>query len=352
MKKYLLLLAAVAPLCGQTLPYTITASDNVLSVSVPGINSSLVFLNGKQLYGTGAPSATCSATVNLGTVYTRTDAAGAGLSSYACAETGGGTYSWDGPYVSTSATYSNPSWLTGLAANKLTGTIPAANLPAFTAYTVVSFSSTPAFTAAANINIQDFQITLTGNVSSSTLTTTSASPGQEIGFKICQDAAGSRTFVWPSNVVNPGSIPTAASTCGKQVFRFDGTNAVAFGGMVSDGGTPGIQTSSGFLAFPAGTTTLTQTVANGTATLGTSPISSATCATAVTVSASGVATTDDIVADFNADPTSTTGYSPSASGTLAIYKYPTANNVNFKVCNNTAASITPGAVTLNWRVSR
>jgi hypothetical protein len=40
------------------------------------------------------------------------------------------------------------------------------------------------------------------------------------------------------------------------------------------------------------------------------------------------------------------------SGMLAIIKYPTANNVNFKVCNNTSASITPGAVTLNWRVSR
>jgi hypothetical protein len=26
--------------------------------------------------------------------------------------------------------------------------------------------------------------------------------------------------------------------------------------------------------------------------------------------------------------------------------------VNFKVCNNTAASVTPGAVILNWRVMR
>jgi len=101
--------------------------------------------------------------------------------------------------------------------------------------------------------------------------------------------------------------------------------------------------------LPAGTT---QTIANGTSALGTSAIGSGACATVVTTSATGTATTDNIMADFNADPTSTTGYQPSANGMLTIIKYPTSNNVNFKVCNNTSASITPGAVTLNWRVVR
>jgi hypothetical protein len=96
----------------------------------------------------------------------------------------------------------------------------------------------------------------------------------------------------------------------------------------------------------------TNTIANGTAALGTSAISSGTCATVVTVTATGVATTDNVMGDFNADPTSTTGYAPSSNGMLTIIKYPTSGNVNFKVCNNTAASITPGAVTLNWRVVR
>ena len=96
----------------------------------------------------------------------------------------------------------------------------------------------------------------------------------------------------------------------------------------------------------------TLTIAAGTAALGTSSISSGACASAVTVSASGVATTDNIQTTFNADPTSTTGYEPSSSGMLAIIPYPTSGNVNFKVCNNTASSITPGAVTLNWRVVR
>ena len=59
-----------------------------------------------------------------------------------------------------------------------------------------------------------------------------------------------------------------------------------------------------------------------------------------------------LIATFNADPTSTTGYSANTNGSLFIYAYPTTNNANFKVCNNTASNITPGAATLNWRVTR
>ena len=97
---------------------------------------------------------------------------------------------------------------------------------------------------------------------------------------------------------------------------------------------------------------LTGTVASGTATMGTGAITSGTCATVVTVAATGVATTDTIAATPNTDPTAVTGYAPSASGSLYIQAYPTANNVNFRVCNNTSGSITPSALTLNWRVSR
>jgi hypothetical protein len=112
--------------------------------------------------------------------------------------------------------------------------------------------------------------------------------------------------------------------------------------------TGGPITSAGTIACA----TCTVTIASGTVTLGTSAISSGTCATVATGSASGTATTDDIMADFNADPTGVTGYAPSANGMLTIIKYPTANTVNFKVCNNTASSITPGAITLNYRVVR
>ena len=93
-------------------------------------------------------------------------------------------------------------------------------------------------------------------------------------------------------------------------------------------------------------------IASGTATLGTSPINSGACAKVVTVSATGVATTDVITAGFNADVSGVTGYGPSATGSLYIRSYPTANNVNFLVCNSTSGSITPGTATLNWNVIR
>lgn len=96
----------------------------------------------------------------------------------------------------------------------------------------------------------------------------------------------------------------------------------------------------------------TTTIASGTAALGTTSISSAACATVVTVSASGVASTDAIAWTPNASIKAVTGYAPLTTGGLSIAAYPTANNVNFDVCNWTSSSITPGAVTLNWRVTR
>ena len=95
---------------------------------------------------------------------------------------------------------------------------------------------------------------------------------------------------------------------------------------------------------------MTTTVATGTAALGTSAIASGVCGTATTVAATGVATTDTINAGFNGDPTAITGY--TAGGMLTVVPYPTSGNVNFKQCNLTAISITPGALTINWRVQR
>jgi hypothetical protein len=72
----------------------------------------------------------------------------------------------------------------------------------------------------------------------------------------------------------------------------------------------------------------------------------------VTTSATGTASTDAIQWTPNASIKAVTGYAPSTSGGLSIVAYPTANNVNFDVCNWTSGSITPGAVTLNWQVTR
>jgi hypothetical protein len=101
-----------------------------------------------------------------------------------------------------------------------------------------------------------------------------------------------------------------------------------------------------------GATAVTQNIASGTATLGTGAIASATCARVVTVAGTGIATTDTLTWSFSADPSATPGYAPAAGGSLYILAYPTANNANFKVCNSTASSITPGAASLNWKVVR
>lgn len=111
-------------------------------------------------------------------------------------------------------------------------------------------------------------------------------------------------------------------------------------------------TDAAVYTFPNATSTIPRVVASGAKALATSAISSAACSSAQTDTATGTLTTDAIIASFNADPTAVTGYVALTSGMLTIFVYPTADTVNFKVCNQTAASITPGAVTINWRVVR
>jgi hypothetical protein len=98
--------------------------------------------------------------------------------------------------------------------------------------------------------------------------------------------------------------------------------------------------------------TLTQTIGSGTMTVNPGAIPSGACSNAITTTITGTVTADNIMADFSADPSSTTGYSPTTNGMLTIIKWPTTNTVNIKVCNNTSASVTPGSIGLNVRVVR
>jgi hypothetical protein len=97
--------------------------------------------------------------------------------------------------------------------------------------TTVAFSATPTFDASTAAS---FKLTLTGNVTSSTLT--NAVSGEPVNFEICQDATGGRTFVPPANVLNMGTIVSTANACSTQEFWFDGSNAVSSGPMQSSGG--------------------------------------------------------------------------------------------------------------------
>jgi hypothetical protein len=89
--------------------------------------------------------------------------------------------------------------------------------------TTVTFSTTPTFNAALG---NTFKITLTGNVSSSTLSNPLG--GQPFYFVICQDATGSRTFVWPINVKGGMTIGSTLSTCSGQSFIYDSVGGFAY----------------------------------------------------------------------------------------------------------------------------
>lgn len=96
----------------------------------------------------------------------------------------------------------------------------------------------------------------------------------------------------------------------------------------------------------------TNTIASGSTALGTTLIASGAKSAILSVAASGVLATDNVMADFNTDPSGITGYEPSVNGMLTIIKWCSAGFVNFYQYNNTGASITPGAVTINFRVVR
>ena len=96
----------------------------------------------------------------------------------------------------------------------------------------------------------------------------------------------------------------------------------------------------------------TQTIASGAQAMGTPTVTSGTCSSAITATATGTLTTDVIIATPAVDPSGVSGYAPSATGGLYIYAWPTADAVNFKLCNNTASGITPAALTMNWKVVR
>jgi hypothetical protein len=113
--------------------------------------------------------------------------------------------------------------------------------------------------------------------------------------------------------------------------------------------TGGIQVNGSGLGTAGG---LAQTIANGTVPLGTTAIASGACATVISIANANVLLTDIVDAGFQGDPTGVVGYAPTTTGILVIYVFATAGNANFKVCNTTASPITPGAVTLNWRVAR
>lgn len=99
---------------------------------------------------------------------------------------------------------------------------------------VVSFSATPTFDAGQS---HSFKITLTGNVTSSTVIGMEA--GQELTFEVCQDGVGARTFAWPALMVGPIAILAGVNVCTVETFHYDGTSAYIWTTTTSGGGGSG-----------------------------------------------------------------------------------------------------------------
>lgn len=257
-------------------------------------------------------------------------------------------------------------------------------------------SSVPSITPTPTLGVNGGtggKITLNGATSGSVALQTAAAAGTGTifqfpanngtsGYVLQTDGAGVTSWVASASggtvtsvsftgglisVANPTTTPafTVAGTSGGVPY-FSSTStwassaALAANALVVGGGAgsapstittgTGIVTALGVATGTDGAPSIL--IAHGAKALATSAISSATCTAAQTDTATGTATTDAIIASFNGDPTAVTGYVPLTTGMLTIIAYPTANTVNFKVCNNTAASITPGAITINWRVVR
>lgn len=85
----------------------------------------------------------------------------------------------------------------------------------------------------------------------------------------------------------------------------------------------------------------------GSIALHTAAILSGACDT-TTASVSGVTSGDAFTWTPNGSIKAITGYIPLTSGGLSIAGYPGSGTINFDVCNWSTASITPGAVTINY----
>jgi hypothetical protein len=167
--------------------------------------------------------------------------------------------------------------------------------------------------------------------------------GYQAGFNSSDTTGPAFSVFLGDSATYSGSSPV--SNC--VAVGYLATCAAGVNNQVQIGGSTIVSAKIGNTAIPvsASAATVALTIASGTATLGTAAIASGACAASVTVAGTGVLATDAVSWAFNAAPDAT-------YNALVVKPYVTAGNVNFLVCNPSAASITPAAATLNWRVAR
>lgn len=258
------------------------------------------------------------------------------------------------PLFSANAKYLGWAGAGGGTANAQTVTYSPA-LAALTTGQAVSWIPSNANTTAATLNVNGLGaksiVKANGSalVANDLLTTAVAQAVYDgTSFELLDPQSGSGASVACGQLpALTGDTTSSAGSCATATAKINGTSFAGTNGDLVSFGASNIPADSGILASG-----ITQTISSGTSTMGTGGISSASCASAVSTSATGVATTDAIIVSVNADPTGTTGYVPLTTGSLYIWSYPTSGHVNFLVCNNSSSTITPSAITLNWRVVR
>ncbi len=247
-----------------------------------------------------------------------------------------------------------------LALNATTG-----NLTVTGAAGMVLAGASPAFTATPTLGVAGSQNGQISFANSATGTVTISPQSGALGSSILTMPAATDTFgllaasqAFTNKTYNGVTISPTSGTLNivsaktfnvSNSLTLAGTDAktITFGNSITFNGTDGTT-----MTFPSASATITRTIASGAKTLNTTAVASATCSAAQTDTATGTLTTDAPAVSFNGDPTAIAGYTPLTTGMLTIVYYPTADTMNFRVCNNTSATITPQAATLNWRVTR
>jgi len=162
--------------------------------------------------------------------------------------------------------------------------------------------------------------TLAGNT---TVTLTYENPGHYQTWDITQAASGGPYApTWPADFVNAPTMTTVAGASTLFETYWDGTHHLCTWGCAGSGGG----------------------IADIQVTVGTTTVSANSCTGASTATMTGLATTSAIFYNPASDISAVTGWSPAGT-TLYFVAWPTANTLNYKVCNASASNITPGSST-------
>ncbi len=296
-------------------------------------------VNGKTILGAGAAVLTGPATSTLHDCPWFTDTIGTiGDSGSGCG--GGGGITGSGAGVSTSNGFI-PMW-TGTSSqgnspldwghtnsNILTATVPNFMIVASTTGVALQMKSTLANSAGSgDLYLDEGNINARASVHNRISGTDFwvAGLNGNSNYSLTDSTNAHAIVNFPNNTMPTGSLGGNAS----------GATAITQG--ASDN-TTNIATDA-FVHAQFGKSTLT---------VPTTTVAANSCNTGTAVTITGITSTSSLqLPTPNADPTAITGFSTSGTA-LYFVIWPTANTYNWKICNNSASSITPGAST-TWNV--